>query len=218
MVDQLQRVKLTDLGISKSLEDDQSEKQRRVVGTPHYMAPGCTGRRSRCAQRHTRLALRYFISSLAGHIAKVKWQKFYNNTRLRPHCQPPRCYTRFTETLTQLIMELMAKSPNDRPNNAEEVADRLQVIEQEIISNSVMTVLAENRLFFVAMPAATTPTPNSNPPATSAAPHKHPLARHPWPALPEHRSPENGGSRVILLAILLSCYFSPDVAMGISFP
>ena len=39
MVDQLGRVKITDLGISKEIDEAQRPKQNRIAGTPQYMAP-----------------------------------------------------------------------------------------------------------------------------------------------------------------------------------
>ncbi|TVR13771.1 MAG: FHA domain-containing protein [Planctomycetota bacterium] len=144
-------VKLADLGISKTFDEaeDGSDK-RRIVGTPHYMAPEAT-----LGQRIDHRVDIYSLGATAYHLLSAR-TPFHGGSAseiLKAHVkEDPRplgdIVPNLDPAVAEYITRLMAKDPEQRPNSAEGIAldiqnliDALQPTNASDHSNKEETVM-----------------------------------------------------------------------------
>lgn len=127
-------VKLADLGISRTFDEAAAENSvKRIVGTPQYMAPEVA--------RGQRIDHRVDIYSLGAtlHQLLTGQQLFPDITGsdlLKAHVKkiprpPSSIDNRIPPTIDELVAELVAKDPSDRPATAQKVVARIDRLQSE---------------------------------------------------------------------------------------
>jgi len=130
-------VKLADLGISKTFEEAEAEgAPKRIVGTPHYMAPeAALGR-----PIDSRVDI-YSLGATCYHMLAGR-TPFSGGTAtdiLKGHIKEPlvpldEYDPEAPEDVTALIGEMMAKDPAERIGSANEVMERVQHLQKSLLS------------------------------------------------------------------------------------
>ena len=133
------RVKLTDFGLAQSVSNPGQTLSPQVAGTPMYMSPEQASGSILDARSDlfSLGSVLYFLTSgrppfAPGAVSVVLRQVI--------ECQPASLRSMnpaIPEALSQLIRELMSKAPNDRPSSADEVIQRLRVLQQNGLSNEL---------------------------------------------------------------------------------
>ncbi len=132
MIGQNNQVKLADLGISKTFDEVEAEGgQRKVMGTPHYMAPE--------AALGKKVDHRVDIYSLGATLYHLLTGKTpYHGTSatdvLKAHVMEPLppihdFNPEVPDDLVALVDRMMAKKPDDRYQTATEVVEELRRLE-----------------------------------------------------------------------------------------
>ncbi|MGE3805964.1 MAG: serine/threonine-protein kinase [Gemmataceae bacterium] len=158
------RVKLLDFGLVRLVDDDARLTQDGcVVGTPHYMSPeqAAGGQLDARSDLFSLGCVLYRLCT--GRIA------FEGNSTLAVlnslatfEPVPPRQLNAdIPEELSALVMQMLAKRPEERPRSAHEVVERIYRMEQSYLASS-------SRIFSV-MPSL----PPTAAPASPAAPASH---------------------------------------------
>ncbi|TVR39295.1 MAG: FHA domain-containing protein [Planctomycetota bacterium] len=138
MVTSNNTVKLADLGISKTFDEAEAEgKPKRIVGTPHYMAPEAS-LGNRIDHRVDIYSLGVtFYHLLSGHTP-------FSGTKaaevLKAHIRdtPPPLISLvpgLDPEVVQLVEAMMAKEVEERIQSAEEISERVQAILDRLNSN-----------------------------------------------------------------------------------
>ncbi len=128
------RVKLVDFGIAAMLDADERDEQRRLLGTLRYMAPEqCLG--DPVDRRTDLYALGVVLyESLTRRRATGKSV----SAVLEDEVKPPNLVLpedqHIPHRLEQLVLRLVAKHPEDRPDNALEVRDELLAIQDDLLA------------------------------------------------------------------------------------
>lgn len=122
------RVKLVDFGIAAMLDADDRDEQRRLLGTLRYMAPEqCRG-----APVDARADLYALGVMLYETLTRRRATGKTISAVLNDEVQPPNLVLppdrRLPHALEDLVMQLLAKHPDDRPSTAIRVRDRLEAI------------------------------------------------------------------------------------------
>jgi len=134
------RVKILDFGLARSTDDTAGlTRQGAIVGTPHFMAPEQAD--SRPVDHRSDL---FSLGCVLYRMATGELPFKGNNTmsilsslaldRPRP---PQELDIMLPPELSDLIMQLLAKNPDDRPGNAAKVADILRSLETAPISPAI---------------------------------------------------------------------------------
>ncbi len=133
MIGQNNQVKLADLGISKTFDEVESEEgPKRVMGTPHYMAPE--------AALGKKIDHRVDIYSLGATLYHLLTGKTpYSGTSatevLKAHVMDPLpaiedINPEVPEDVCALVERMVAKKPDDRYQTAAEVVEEVQRLQQ----------------------------------------------------------------------------------------
>ena len=121
--------KLADLGIAAPIAENGVAMQERTFGSPHYVAP----EQARGGAIDGRADL-YALGATAWHLATGN-TLFQGNSRqlVAHHCTTPipdlrRLAPKLSPALVTLICQLLEKSPDRRPANAQEANKRIESI------------------------------------------------------------------------------------------
>ncbi len=124
------QVKLADLGISKTFDEVEAEEggQRRVMGTPHYMAPEAA-----LGKRVDHRVDIYSLGATMYHLLTGKTPFTGTNATdvLKAHVMDPfppihDLNPEVPEPICALVERLVAKKPEDRYQSATEVVEEIQ--------------------------------------------------------------------------------------------
>jgi serine/threonine-protein kinase len=121
--------KLADLGIAAPISENGVATQERIFGSPHYVAP----EQARGGAIDVRADL-YALGATAFHLLTGK--TLYTGTNRQvvvAHISTPppdlgKLVPQLSDELVDLVMELLEKDPEDRPENANEVAERVDAL------------------------------------------------------------------------------------------
>jgi eukaryotic-like serine/threonine-protein kinase len=125
-------VKVLDFGLAKFEGGHEATLPGRVAGTPHYMAPeqirgeDCDGRTDVYA---IGVLLYEMISGVTPFTADTALSLFDRHV----NAPPPRLSERMPEAaippeLDDLVLDMLAKQPSQRPKSVDEVRDRIEVL------------------------------------------------------------------------------------------
>jgi serine/threonine protein kinase len=127
------RVKILDFGLARAAADNaQLTQQGAIIGTPAYMAPEQAAGQvldGRCDL----FSLGCVLYRLATGQLPFKGADTVSTLMAVATTNPPppaQLRPELPEALSALVMQLLAKSPEDRPPSAKAVAEALQVIEE----------------------------------------------------------------------------------------
>lgn len=127
------RVKLTDFGLARASDDIKLTQTGMITGTPLYMSPEQTLGEA-TDERSDLFSLGAVLYEMATGTAPFQastalgvMQKIMNHTPDQPHQVNPQ----IKRPLSELIMSLLAKKPDDRPESAAAVATALASIVNE---------------------------------------------------------------------------------------
>jgi len=123
-------VKIMDFGLAKTIEEVR-KSSTMIGGTPYYMAP----EQAAGEELDHRADLYAFGVTLyqlvAGTVPFREGDLTYHHRSTAP--ADPRSYAKeIPEAFAEIILQLLAKAPDDRPSNADEVGKRLQAILREV--------------------------------------------------------------------------------------
>ncbi len=128
------RIKLLDFGIARSTADSRLTSVGEIFGTPEYMAPeqGTSTEAGTAADIYSMGVI--FFEMLSG---ALPFEAPNAPTMLVKHMSEPvpHLKTRLPtvpDSLDELIFEMMAKTPSDRPLDAQSVGTRLTRIAEEV--------------------------------------------------------------------------------------
>lgn len=129
-------VKLTDFGIARALDASGHTRQGEMLGTPHYISP-----EQAMGEPATGASDLYALGVVA-HEALSGRRPFDAQTPVATalcHVQepPPPLPADVPRELAELVEDLLAKDPDDRPANAREVAVRLGLHDHELVGLSL---------------------------------------------------------------------------------
>ena len=126
------RVKLLDFGLARPADAEELTQAGAIVGTAGYMAPEqCDGRV--VEPRSDLFSLGCVLYRLTTGRPAFKGKDILSTLMLTATEDPPAPTTirpKVPAALSDLIMELLAKDPDDRPGSAAEVVAQLEAIEQ----------------------------------------------------------------------------------------
>lgn len=124
-------VKLTDFGIARAMGSAGHTRVGELLGTPHYLSP------EQALGEHASGASDLYALGVVAHEMITGRRPFNAETPIaialaHVHEQPPPLPDGVPESLAQVIEELLAKNPDDRPANARAVAFRLGLADHEM--------------------------------------------------------------------------------------
>ena len=124
-------LKIMDFGLAKILEAVRDKGATLIAGTPYYMAPEQTS--GKVTDGRTDLySLGVTLFELStGHLPFSEGDVAEQHRTL-PFPDPGRHVPDYPEALAQLIQQMTAKSPEDRPESADEVAAALTEIVESV--------------------------------------------------------------------------------------
>jgi tetratricopeptide (TPR) repeat protein len=122
-------VKIMDFGLAKTIEEVR-KSSTMIGGTPYYMAP----EQAAGEELDHRADLYAFGVTLyqlvAGSVPFREGDLTYHHRNTEP-ADPRTHVEEIPEALAEIILQLLAKAPDDRPRDAAEVGKRLQAIRRE---------------------------------------------------------------------------------------
>jgi serine/threonine protein kinase len=139
------RVKLLDFGLARPLEGDVSQLtvSGAILGTPAYMAPE-QARGGKADQRSDLFSLGAVLYRLVTDREPFSGSNLVSQlTSLAIDTPPPPATIVDTipPELDALVMQLLAKSPEDRPASAAEVAQRLRACGEKLAAEGTATTI-----------------------------------------------------------------------------
>jgi len=158
-------VKLADLGISKTFEEAESEgRPKKVVGTPHYMAPeAALGKK--VDHRIDIYALGASLYHMLGNHTpfSAKTATALLKAHIKEEPQPlSQAEHQIEPAICELVEKMMCKKPEDRFQSAEEVAAAIQKLQEAQGLESDLSHTGNETMMLRRFAAgATTPTPSS---------------------------------------------------------
>jgi Leucine-rich repeat (LRR) protein/tRNA A-37 threonylcarbamoyl transferase component Bud32 len=128
------RIKVLDFGLARPIADDAHlTEQGVIVGTPSHMAPE-QANGAQADQRCDLFSLGVVLYRMSTGQLPFRGENTLAVLSALSSVTPPRPQTLNPEVpagLDLLVMQLLAKEPDDRPASAREVAERLQALEAE---------------------------------------------------------------------------------------
>ncbi len=124
----VERVKITDFGLARAMDDSSLTRDGYIAGTPEYMAPE-QARNEPVDQRADLFSFGCVLYEMATGISPFRAEKPLVAMRRVCDEEPPaahRVNLKIPEWLGQLIQRLMAKNAADRPQVVAEVAWQLE--------------------------------------------------------------------------------------------
>lgn len=125
-------VKLTDFGIAKDTDVTALTAANSTVGTAAYMSPEqCRGVRDITAKSDLYSMGIMFYELLTGRkpfVGETAMEVFLQHANKTDYKRPGEYVLKIPEKLDDLVCQLMAKDPSQRPPNARAVGDLLQLI------------------------------------------------------------------------------------------
>jgi serine/threonine protein kinase len=125
-------VKILDFGLARAMGDQSNLTQSgTIIGTPAYMAPEQAGGKSvdhRCDLFSLGCVL-YRMCTGQMAFKGPDTISILSALALEQPESPATLHPEIPAELSELVMQLLAKNPADRPSSAREVADRLQELE-----------------------------------------------------------------------------------------
>lgn len=122
------RPKICDFGIARAID---SEKATLQVGTPAYTAPEQSeGEPDERSDLYSLGCVLYELASGDVPFDGTVWQVMHRHATEQP-TPPSAIRADIPSPLEELILQLLAKKPEDRPQSADEVAERLRAMRQE---------------------------------------------------------------------------------------
>jgi serine/threonine protein kinase len=132
------RVKVLDFGLARSSAGDQNLTQSGVImGTPAYMAPEQARSGSKIDARADLFSLGVVLYRLCTGKLPFKGEDMMSTLMalgMDTPTTPAAINLELPLTLSDLVMQLLAKDPKDRVGSAEEVVKRLDAIETSFIA------------------------------------------------------------------------------------
>lgn len=144
---QIERVRLLDFGLARGDEttSEQQTASGMVVGTPAYMSPE-QGRGEAIDHRADLWSLGVVLYEMAvGHRPFQAKTALGTLTKIATE-QPPSprsMHRQIPQALSELIMQLLAKNPADRPPTATNIAERLLAIQLQHATPTIEALPAE---------------------------------------------------------------------------
>jgi tRNA A-37 threonylcarbamoyl transferase component Bud32 len=151
------RVKILDFGLARAVADEAHLTQSGVVvGTAAYMAPeqAAGGRVDHRCDLFSLGVVLYRMATgrlpFRGDNTLALLNSLATDTPMAPHQLNPAVPL----SLSELILQLLAKVPAGRPQSAKEVADRLQALERQLTAPAVAVTPAPIKAYPMAIPVA----------------------------------------------------------------
>jgi serine/threonine protein kinase len=174
-------VKIGDYGLSKAISSSQHSGQTVTVGTVHYMAPEVgAGKYDRSIDIYAMGALLFeMLTGTPPFLGASPSEVLLKHLSAKPDC------TNISEPFRSAILRAMAKDPNDRFKNIQEMVEA--VFGAEHVQNSV-SVFASEELSMVAgrvakhigVAAGSSPSPRVSPTVQTTPPVAPPAPRDNW--------------------------------------
>jgi serine/threonine protein kinase/WD40 repeat protein/DNA-directed RNA polymerase subunit RPC12/RpoP len=195
------RVKLLDFGLARAAGSDARLTQLgAIVGTPSYMSPEQANSRPVDARSDLFSLGCVLYRMCTGALPFRGADTLAILTALALQTPPPvrRLNPEVPELLSDLVEQLLAKNPDDRPLSARAVAEALAAIEERQSEAEDLRPLEEPEEALLveeaeevadALPAEEPPLRGLTPPALTAAPARSAAAVEPVPARPRVRRP-----------------------------
>jgi len=211
-------VKVLDFGIARALEGQALTQTATVLGTSAYMSPEqALGQPvdSRSDIYSLGCVLYEMLTGEPPFIADVAAAVLHQHVRVAPKPVGER-NPNIPPALDALVMQMIAKSPDDRPQTAAEVRDRLaRVAGNQGPATDALTTIA---MAAMAPTAATVPLEATPPPPPAPAPRAEPPspARTRPPPPPPSSKPKSAAGFWIVVAVLAAVVLGGAVAVALT--
>ncbi len=126
-ITQERKLKIMDFGLARMMEAVRQPGGMLIAGTPFYMAPEQSAG-ARVDARTDLYALGVTLYELSTGALPFPGPDVAEQHRSAPPPDPAAGIPGYPEALARLVLQLLAKSPEDRPASAEEVARALETI------------------------------------------------------------------------------------------
>ncbi len=134
------RVKILDFGLARAASDTSLTQSGAIVGTPAYMAPEQAGGKN-VDHRCDLFSLGCVLYRMATGEMPFKGNDtlaLLSSLAMDNPAPPQALDFNIPPALSDLIMKLLAKKPDDRPSSAREVADALAAIETGNVGHTAL--------------------------------------------------------------------------------
>jgi serine/threonine protein kinase len=203
------RVKLLDFGLARGHGDARITQSGALVGTPAYIAPEQVGR-GRVDHRADLFSLGCVLYEMSAGRRAFLGDDLLAALASLATLDPPALTAVTTEApaeLSELVMQLLAKKPDDRPPTAQQVVERLLVLEKERVWEPLTVVPAASP---PPLSRETPRMPSTRPPPVPHMPAATPPPAPHFPLPPRRRPPPTEKRRLMwalaaLLAVVVLC-------------
>jgi serine/threonine protein kinase len=178
------RVKILDFGLARATSDSTGLTQTgAIVGTPQYMAPEQAAGKKDLDHRCDLFSLGCVLYRLSTGQVPFKGDDtlaILSALALDEPRPPSALRQDVPESLSDLVMQLLAKKPQERPESAQAVVEAIQEIEAQTAASSRSGLPSRTLSVKSAVPSRTLQRTG---PARQAGPGGHGKKRLPWPWL-----------------------------------